>query len=152
MRDSSDFLSPPPPASVVIKTPCEQGRELRATIPSLLAQGRLDRTIRTLGRADTLCPAEAPSTWGALVVTLAEVGRNEEARALADRIDKMPDAPAEAKQGAKMARARVAGVKPTPDTFAAREEARTLAKRAATGKSASAEFMRGLPLLPLVRL
>ncbi len=117
-------------ASVVIKTPCEQGRELRATIPALLAQGRLDRTIRTLGRADLLCPAEAPSTWGALVVTLAEVGRNEEARALADRIDKLPDAPAEAKHGAKMARARVAGIKLTPDTLAAREEARTLALEA----------------------
>ena len=55
-------LAPAPPASAAhIETPCEKARTQRARVPGLLAQGRLDRTLRVIEMAKTSCPAEAPS-------------------------------------------------------------------------------------------
>ncbi|MBI2393526.1 MAG: hypothetical protein HYV09_28360 [Deltaproteobacteria bacterium] len=119
---------PPPPPAPVARSPCEQAREQRDQVPALLAQGRLDRTLRTIDLADRLCPAEAPTTWGWLVTTLADVGRWSDARALAARIDAATDAPIDAKLSAESASKRVDKLDRAPaDPFAARETARKLA-------------------------
>ncbi|MGZ3424499.1 MAG: WD40 domain-containing protein, partial [Polyangiales bacterium] len=107
-------VAPPPAAPVATKTPCEQARELRAQVPAFLEQGRLDRTVRTLARADLLCPAEAASTWEEQIAALAEVGRYAEARALCDKIESTKDAPVLAREVCKQARASIATLEKTP--------------------------------------
>ncbi len=67
---------------------CVHARELRARAPGLLDAGRLDRAIRVLQRAEDLCAADAPATWGLRVGALAAVGRSAEALQLAARIER----------------------------------------------------------------
>jgi WD40 repeat protein len=55
----------------------------RARVPALLAAGRLDRTVRVIARADALCPASAAESSAARATALAELGRGDEARAVA---------------------------------------------------------------------
>lgn len=118
----------PTPPPVVPKTPCEQSRELRDQVPAFLAQGRLDRTIRTIDLADRLCPAEAPQTWGWLVTTLTDVGRWSEARALATKIEGATEAPADAKPSAEASLKKIDKIDRAPaDVAAAREASRKLA-------------------------
>ena len=42
---------------------------------------------RVIERADALCLKSAPETWAALVTTLAELGRWDDVRKVADAID-----------------------------------------------------------------
>lgn len=110
-------IAPPPSAEAPVvtvapkperKAPCDQARALRAQVPSLLGEGRLDRTLRTIANADRLCPSEAASSWDTLVLTLADIGRYAEARALCDKIDATKDAPAPAKSASQRARSTLA--------------------------------------------
>jgi len=121
----------PPPAPLyvpVAKTPCEQAEELRDGVVALLAEGRLDRTIRTIERADSLCPAEAPSTWATLVIALADVGRWKEARELVAKIESHKDAPLDARATATVVKQKLEGYeKPPADPIGARETSRRLA-------------------------
>lgn len=117
-----------PAPTVAQKTPCEQARELRDRVPAYLAQGRLDRTLRTIDLADHLCPAEAPQTWGWQVTTLTDVGRWSEARALAAKIESATEAPPDAKPSAEAAGKRLDKLdRPPVDFVAARELSRKLA-------------------------
>ncbi len=79
---------------------------LRAKVKPFLDEGRLHRTVRLIQKADDLCPALAHETWAALVMTLAELGRYTEARAVAAKIDAAADAPADAKAAAVSDRER----------------------------------------------
>lgn len=121
--------APVEPAPVVVaKTPCEQSRELRDQVPALLAQGRLDRTLRTIELADRLCPAEAPQTWGWQVSTLTDIGRWSEARALVTKIDGATESPPDAKPSAEAASKRIDKLDRAPvDMLGARELSRKLA-------------------------
>ncbi len=98
---SAPSAPPPPP-------PCEVAAEQRARVPGLLAEGRLDRTMRVIERAGALCPKSAPATWAVLVATLAELGRGDDVRQVADAIDASADADPEAKAAAKQARETIA--------------------------------------------
>lgn len=91
------FVSPPP-------NPCDLAAELRKKIKPFLDEGRLHRTVRLIEKADRLCPTSAIESHGTLVATLAELGKYEEARQLADQIEKDPDASVEAKAAAKNAK------------------------------------------------
>src|SRR5215470_11968624 len=55
---------------------CLRAQKLRARAPALFEEGRLDRTVRVLQRAEDLCPVEAPATWALRVRALAAVGRS----------------------------------------------------------------------------
>ncbi len=90
-----------------VETPCEKAGAQRARVPGLLAQGKLDRTLRVIAKANALCAAEARETWGEEVETLAEIGRYAEARALAETIAKSDAAGAETKSRASKALATV---------------------------------------------
>src|SRR5262249_17879336 len=79
----SASASPAPPP----RPPCDVAAEQRARVPGVLKEGRLDRTVRVIERADALCPSSAPETWEALVKTLVELGRWQDARKVADAID-----------------------------------------------------------------
>jgi WD40 repeat protein len=122
-------VSAPPPLYVpVVKTPCEQATDLRDSVLTLLAEGRLDRTIRTIERADRLCPADAPTTWATLVIALADVGRFAEARALIAKIELHKDAPLDARATATVVKQKIDKYElPPADVIAARETSRRLA-------------------------
>lgn len=107
----------PPPRPTSAADPCAFAATLRSRVNGLLAQGRLDRVRRVLARANQLCPATAPESWGDEVTTLAELGRFDEARALAGQIDAAPSAPAAARKAAAAARSTMARLDRTfPDT------------------------------------
>ena len=89
-------------------SPCELAAAQRARIPALLAEGRLDRTVRVFRHADTLCPASAGESLAGRVRALAELGRIEEARQVADAIEASADASSEARGAALAARAEIA--------------------------------------------
>jgi WD domain, G-beta repeat len=84
--------------------------EQRARVPGLLKEGKLDRTVRVIERADALCPSSAPETWEALVTTLAEIGRGEDVRKVADAIDASAGATLAARVAAKQTREAIARV------------------------------------------
>jgi hypothetical protein len=65
---------------------CEQAAVSRARVPGLLAEGKLDRVVRVVEESDRVCPETAPTTWPALLETLLELGRWEEAESLAAEI------------------------------------------------------------------
>lgn len=76
-----------------------------------MRQGKLDRTVRAITRADELCPVTATETHATLVTSLVELGRYAEARAVADRIDaSAADPAATAREAAREARARMVTV------------------------------------------
>ncbi len=105
--------TPPPPAPAPpappapAETPAEHAARLRARVPGLLAQGKLDRALRVLAFADTVWPASEPESWAPRVDALAEIGRYAEARKLAAEIDADPRSTPEAKAHAAAARAKV---------------------------------------------
>src|SRR5262249_35556138 len=74
-------------------------------VPALLGEGRLDRAVRVIARADAFCPTSAAESWAPRVTALVELGRMDEALALASTIEAAPDASAEARAAAKAARA-----------------------------------------------
>lgn len=73
---------------------------MRARAPNLLAEGRLDRSLRAIARANVLCPATAPETWAVEVATLVEVGDLLAAKELARTIAAAASAPDLAKRAA----------------------------------------------------
>ncbi len=119
--------SPPPPVEppVVVATvqasasavapmasgPCDKAEAQRARVKGLLADGKLDRALRVIEAADRLCPGSAGASAAARVTTLVEVGRDDEAVALAARIEGDPQASAEAKAAASAARKLVKDVR-----------------------------------------
>lgn len=80
----------------VAPSPCALAAAQRARVAGLLAEGRLDRTLRVLDRADALCPTSTPESWAARVSALAAIGRADEARRLAEVIGASGVASAEA--------------------------------------------------------
>jgi WD40 repeat protein len=80
--------APNPSASGPPGEACARARRFRDRAPALLDEGRLDRAVRVLQRAEELCPAEAPATWAPRVRALAALGRSAEALQLAARIDR----------------------------------------------------------------
>ncbi|APR75298.1 Protein kinase [Minicystis rosea] len=140
---------------------CVHARELRARAPKLLEEGRLDRAVRALQRAEDLCPPEAPATWGPRVTALAALGRSAETMQLARRIEQSDRASDADRAAAKAARASAeehaqsiaaAGSrKDAPELFDPAEKRRenaaslfrqgTAAARAGDAKSAKKLFM-----------
>lgn len=109
--------TPPPPGSSSPPqgstpprplTSCELAAAQRGRVPGLLAAGRLDRTIRVLQHADTVCPASANESLAWRVRLLAELGRADEARRIADAIDASAGASPEVRSAAKAAREEIA--------------------------------------------
>ncbi len=101
--------APPPTyvASAIPTTPCARARALRELARTRAAEGRLERTVRTIRAADRLCPPEAPLTWPLLLTTLVDEGRYADARALVAIIDADPGAAADARLAAIEAKARL---------------------------------------------
>jgi hypothetical protein len=91
----------PDPARIA----CETAAKERARAPSLLASGKLDRTVRVIAKANELCQASARDTWEVEVATLAELGRFDDAKRVADAIDSSAGATMTARAAAKRARA-----------------------------------------------
>lgn len=120
---------------------CDVAATERARVPGLLAQGRIGRTVRVLERADALCPKTAPETWGALVTTLAELGRDEEAQQLARIIAGSPVADAASREAAEQARLVVAArsVKGPADAAASARAFASAAQARAKGQLADAK-------------
>ncbi|MBI5535520.1 MAG: hypothetical protein HY898_22510 [Deltaproteobacteria bacterium] len=67
-----------PPAMSAAPTPCEVAREQRARVAQLLQQGKLDRTVRVIQRADALCPAQQGESAAVLASTLAELRKGQQ--------------------------------------------------------------------------
>lgn len=84
-----------------VETPCGRAALARARIPELLSAGKLDRTIRVIRHADSLCPDKTAATWDVLLQTLADVGREDEARELAKQIENSRDKTESSKAAAK---------------------------------------------------
>ncbi len=109
------------------KPPCDQAAELRARVPALRDAGKLDRTVRSLRRADLLCPATARDTWPTLLDALVELGRYDEAHKQIELIEQAKDAPAPAREATKAARQRLLALEAPPtDPVGARKEAARL--------------------------
>ena len=97
-------VATPAPATPA-ETACERATRQRARASGLLAEGKLDRTVRVLREATALCADAEHETWAPLVSALAEVGRYAEARALAQRIEASAAASDASREAAKAARA-----------------------------------------------
>src|SRR5512135_2110294 len=65
--------APTPEVAGSLAEGCVRARALRARAPALREAGRLDRAVRVLTRAEEICPAEAPATWGLRVKALADL-------------------------------------------------------------------------------
>jgi hypothetical protein len=130
-------IAQPAPPPLAAKTPCEQARELRAQVPKFLEQGRLDRTVRTLARADLLCPAEAAATWEEQIAALAEVGRYAEARALCDKIESTKNAPTLAREVCKQVRVQIATLDKAPAEASADHASENILSPDALGATAT---------------
>jgi WD40 repeat protein len=96
---------PNPSASGPPSEACAHARALRDRAPALLDEGRLDRAVRVLQRAEDLCTTEAPATWAPRVRALAAIGRSAEALQLAARIERSDRADDEARRAAAAVRA-----------------------------------------------
>ena len=121
---SASVASPAKPPSG-----CEVASAQRARVSGLLAQGRLDRAVRVIRRADSLCSQQQGASRAALVSTLADLALWAETRQVADEIDRDPGASAEAKAASGQARAKAAQLdKP----FAGTPEARRAMQHAWT--------------------
>lgn len=104
--------------------PCDVAARERARAAGLLAEGRLDRCIRVIRRADAMCPQSAPDTWETLMMALAEVGRADEARSVAAQIEKAAQASSESRGAAKRIVDKMSAPSSTsPDTKRAAEDA-----------------------------
>lgn len=96
----------PPPSSEPLGSPpaaapsCAKIIEAKARLAALLSEGKLDRALRVMQRAESACPNEAPHLWADHVRALALIGRTAEARALALRIEGSDRAGDEAKRAA----------------------------------------------------
>ena len=81
-----------PPAAVPVRaaadvTPaCREAAGLRARVAQLVAQGKLERTVRVIHEADLLCPTSARETRGALLDALEDLGHLDAAQELARAI------------------------------------------------------------------
>jgi WD40 repeat protein len=106
--------TPPPPQQ------CELAPALRAKVKPLLAEGRLNRALRVIEKADRLCTASEPETWAAHVMTLADLGRCADARAVAAKINASTQASNESK-GAAMQAIMICDIAVQPDSRMNRE-------------------------------
>ena len=79
-------------AAPSIMTPCEIAAQQRARAPGLLAEGKLNRTMRVLDKADKLCPADANKSMPALLQVTAEMGLVARAKELLAKAEKDADA------------------------------------------------------------
>ncbi|HEY6725221.1 MAG TPA: hypothetical protein VI197_14400 [Polyangiaceae bacterium] len=84
----------PPAVSVTVTPPCDTPAAEFAKARRLLAEGRLHRTLRLLEGAIQSCPSSRHRGWGIEVEALAELGRHEDASALAWQILSSDDDPA----------------------------------------------------------
>jgi hypothetical protein len=105
--------SPAPPAGGASAarapaSPCEQAAAARRRVPGLLVEGKLDRALRVLDRADARCPASAHDAIAERLEALASIGRDDDAQALAARVEAMPDATPAMRAAAAEARLVVA--------------------------------------------
>lgn len=109
------------------KPPCEQAAELRVRVPKLYAEGRLDRTVRAIRRADLLCPATASETWPTLLDALVDLGLYEQAHKTIESVEAVKDRPAASVEATKSARDRLLKLERAPaDAEGARREATRL--------------------------
>lgn len=76
----------PPAASVTVTAQCDTPASEFARARRLLTQGRLHRTLQLLQGANQRCPSSRHRGWGIEVEALAELGRQEDASALARQI------------------------------------------------------------------
>ncbi len=132
----------PPVASTAVQPrtdpACEQAARSRAGVPGLLAEGKLDRTVRVLQQANLACPATAPLTWPQLAETLLELGRADEAAAVAAEMEHGAAATPDALRAAQAVRDRASEVrKRAPDP-----EGLYSGGVAAKGRGADAEAQR----------
>ena len=136
--------SPPPITTVATRTllaedaDCEEARTQRARVAGLLESGRLDRAVRVIRRADDLCPESAPDSWADLLMTLSNLGRREEALALAARIESSPRADAPAKQAARAAKSAAHSAQP-PNVAQVRQWVQQALDLRAQGQPATAQ-------------
>ena len=65
---------------------CARAKEARVRADGLYLEGRLDRAARVLAHSRELCPAQAARTSRATMQILRELGRDDEARAVARSI------------------------------------------------------------------
>lgn len=140
--------TPAPAAAPAAKGPisaCERAARQRSRLPGLVKEGRLDRVVRVIQHANSLCPATARESAALHVRTLADLGRNADARAAADAIDR--DATALPAARAAAAEARAIVERPNPESSRELIEAALAAK--AQGRAAEAEraFERAAALL-----
>jgi WD40 repeat protein len=109
------------------KPPCDQAAELRVRVPKLYAEGRLDRTVRAIRRADLLCPATAPETWPTLIDTLVTLGRYDEAHKAIEAAEAVKDRPAASLEATKSGRERLLKLEKLPaDAETAKRDAAKL--------------------------
>ncbi len=64
------------PTTVAPLTPCDRASTGRARVTTLLAEGKLDRALRTLDAADRVCPAQASASTAPRAQILTELGVN----------------------------------------------------------------------------
>jgi WD40 repeat protein len=106
---------PPPPDAA---TPCSEAALVRARVPGLLAQGKLDRTVRVIREADLACPYTAGESRSYLLRALMELERWEAAEELARVVLQAPgspDAASEANDDLRQIARGVAETPPSPD-------------------------------------
>jgi hypothetical protein len=86
--------TPPPPRPATELVPaCRDAAAQRARVPQLVAEGKLDRTVRVIHDADLRCPGSARETRLALLHALLDLSRTEAAEEVARDILQTPGTP-----------------------------------------------------------
>lgn len=90
----------------------------------MLEQGRLDRAVRTIERADQRCASERSQSWGALAKALAELGEVDRARKIAAEIESSQALAADRESAREAKRLADEQAAPMTDTEEARKPMR----------------------------
>ena len=85
-------LQPAPPPEPVA-TPCSDAQQEHERAAALAAEGHPLRALRIYEGVAGQCPAVAPAAWQARLTLLADLGADDEARALAAIVEAAADAP-----------------------------------------------------------
>ncbi len=88
---------------------CERATGLRSRTTALLEAGQLDRAVRVIDAADALCPSGAQDTLPVLLAALLDLGRDDDAGRVCDRIEEATGASAASRAAAHSARSLLAG-------------------------------------------
>lgn len=130
-----------PSAGLPDRHECTAAAARRAGLAELLRDGKLERALKLLSEVNRACPERADESRATEVALLAEIGRHDEARALARRILLEPTATRLARSAAQRALEVVRGLEAAAHDAAASRKSSEHYTRAKLSREAADEAL-----------